>query len=99
MQREGRVTVTDWKENIRDTTPRKTHTRGETCGKQRHTAGGSNPGWHVKLRLKRLPQPFRRCRGQPHAGRVKEDKELEMTYWVKLPAGLEIRSKSGSFQV
>jgi hypothetical protein len=51
----------------------------------------------VKLRLKRLPQPFRRCCSQPHAGRLKEYKELETTYWPKLPAGFEIRSDTAVF--
>jgi len=48
-----------------------------------------------------VPQPFRRCRGkgQPHAGRVKEDKELEATYWARITAGIKIRCSSGDFQV
>ena len=53
-RRKGRATVTSWQEDIRDTSPRKTHIRGETCGKQRRKTGDDNPGWHVKLRLKRF---------------------------------------------
>lgn len=53
-QRDDRITVKDWKEDIRDTTPRKTHIRGETCGKQRRKTCDDSPGWHVKLRLKRF---------------------------------------------
>ena len=52
--RKGRVTVKDWKEDIRDTTPRKTHIQGETCGRQRRKTGDDSPGWHVKVRLKRF---------------------------------------------